>query len=36
MEGFLKALSIRMVHAVFKGGNASEFNNYRGIIVGLS
>ncbi len=23
-----------MVHALFKGGNASEFDNYRGITVG--
>jgi hypothetical protein len=33
-EGFPKALSIRVVHALFKGGDASEFDNYRGIIVG--
>ncbi len=24
-----------MVHALFKGGNASELNNYRGITIGL-
>ncbi len=34
MEGFLEALSIGVVHAFFKGGNASEFDNYRGITVG--
>jgi len=33
-EGFLEALSIGVVHAFFKGGNASEFDNYRGITVG--
>ncbi len=33
-EGFPKAFSIGVVHAVFKGGDASEFNNYRGIIIG--
>jgi hypothetical protein len=34
VEGFLKALSIGVVHVRFKGGNASEFDNYRGITVG--
>jgi hypothetical protein len=33
-EGFLEALSTRVVHALFKGGNAFEFDNYRGIMVG--
>jgi hypothetical protein len=33
-EGFLEALSIGVVHALFKGGDASKFDNYRGIIVG--
>jgi hypothetical protein len=33
-EGFPKAFSTGVVHALFKGGNASEFDNYRGIIVG--
>jgi hypothetical protein len=32
-EGFLEALSTRVVHALFKGGNASEFDNYRGTTV---
>jgi hypothetical protein len=32
-EGFPKALSTNMVHALFKRGNASKFDNYRGIIV---
>jgi hypothetical protein len=34
MKGFLEALSIGVFHALFKGGNASEFDNYRGITVG--
>jgi hypothetical protein len=33
-EGFLEALSIRVVHTHFKKGDASEFDNYRGIMVG--
>jgi len=33
-KGFPEALSTRVVHAFFKGGNASEFDNYRGITVG--
>ncbi len=33
-EGFLEAFSIGVVHALFKGDNASEFDNYRGITVG--
>jgi hypothetical protein len=28
-EGFPKALSTRVVHVFFKGGDASEFDNYR-------
>jgi len=35
VEGFLKALSTGMVHALFKGGNAFEFNNYMGITIVL-
>jgi hypothetical protein len=33
-KGFPKALSIGVVHMLFKGGDAFEFDNYRGIIVG--
>jgi len=33
-KGFLEALSIGVVQALFKGGDASEFDNYSGIIVG--
>jgi hypothetical protein len=34
-EGFLKALSTRVVHILLKGGDAFEFDNYSGITVGL-
>jgi len=33
-KSFLKALSTKVVHALFKGGDASKFNNYMGITVG--
>ncbi len=33
-EGFPEALSTGVVHAFFKGGDASKFDNYRGITVG--
>ncbi len=33
-EGFQKALSSGVVHTLFKGGDASKFDNYRGITVG--
>jgi hypothetical protein len=33
-KGFPKALSTKVVHALFKGGNAFEFDNYGGIMVG--
>jgi len=32
-KGFPEALSTRVVHALFKRGDASEFDNYRGITV---
>jgi hypothetical protein len=32
-EGFPKALSIGVVHALFKRGDASKFDNYKGIII---
>jgi sorbitol-specific phosphotransferase system component IIC len=31
----LSALSTKVFHTLFKGGNASEFDNYKGITVGL-
>jgi hypothetical protein len=35
-EGFPEApLSTEVVHALFKGGDASIFDNYKGIMVGL-
>jgi hypothetical protein len=34
-EGFLEALSIAVVHVLFKGHDAFEFHNYRGITIGL-
>ncbi len=33
-EGFPEAFSTGVVHVLFKGGDASKFDNYRGIIVG--
>jgi hypothetical protein len=34
-EGFLEAFSTGVVHVLFKGGDASKFDNYRGITIGL-
>ncbi len=34
VKGVSKAFSIKVVHVLFKGGDASEFDNYKGIIVG--
>jgi hypothetical protein len=34
-EGFPETLSTRVVHVLFKGGDASKFDNYMGITVGL-
>jgi len=34
VEGFLEVVSTRVVHALFKRGDASKFDNYRGITVG--
>jgi hypothetical protein len=34
-KGFPKALSTGVIHAFFKGGDASEFDNYMGITIGL-
>jgi hypothetical protein len=33
VEGFPEALSTRVVHALFKGGDTSKFDNYKGIII---
>jgi hypothetical protein len=34
-EGFLEALSTKVVHAFFKGCDVSEFDNYKGITIGF-
>jgi hypothetical protein len=34
-KGFQKALSTGVVHALFKRGDAFEFDSYKGITVGL-
>jgi len=34
VEGFLEAFSTRVVHMLFKGGDAFKFENYKGITVG--
>ncbi len=34
VKGFPKAFSTGVVHVLFKGGNAFEFDNYKGITVG--
>ncbi len=33
-EGFPKTLSTKVIHGFFKGGDASKFDNYRGITIG--
>jgi len=33
-EGYCESLSVGIVHALYKGGDCSQFDNYRGIIVG--
>jgi hypothetical protein len=33
-QGYLASLSTRVIHALHKGGDASQFENYRGITVG--
>ncbi len=34
VEDFPKTLSTKVVHALFKGGDAFKFDNYRGITIG--
>jgi hypothetical protein len=34
VKGFSEAFSSRVVHMIFKRGNAFEFDNYKGIMVG--
>ncbi len=33
-EGYCESLSIGIIHALYKGGDYSQFDNYRGITVG--
>jgi hypothetical protein len=33
-EGYCESLSIGIIHALYKGGDCNQFDNYRGIIVG--
>jgi hypothetical protein len=34
-EGYCESLSVGIIHALYKGGNCNQFDNYRGITVGL-
>ncbi len=34
-EGYCESLSIGIIHALYKWGDCSQFDNYRGITVGL-
>ncbi len=33
-EGYCESLSVGIIHALYKGGDCSQFDNYKGIIVG--
>ncbi len=33
-EGYCESLSIGIIHALYKGGDCSRFDNYRGITIG--
>jgi len=33
-EGYCESLSVGIIHALYKGGNCSQFDNYRGIAIG--
>jgi len=33
-EGYCESLSVGIIHALYKGGDCSQFDNYRGITVG--
>jgi len=33
-EGYCESLSVGIIHALYKGGDYSQFDNYRGITVG--
>jgi hypothetical protein len=34
-EGYCESLSVGIIHALYKGGDCSQFDNYKGITVGL-
>jgi hypothetical protein len=34
-EGYCESLSVGIIHALYEGGDCNQFDNYRGIIVGL-
>ncbi len=34
-EGYCESLFVGIIHALYKGGDCSQFDNYRGITVGL-
>ncbi len=33
-EGYCESLSVGIIHALYKGGDYSQFDNYKGIIIG--
>jgi len=33
-EGYCESLSVGIIHALYKGGDYSQFDNYRGITIG--
>jgi hypothetical protein len=33
-EGYCESLSVGIIHALYKGGDCSQFDNYRGITLG--
>jgi hypothetical protein len=33
-EGYCESLFVGIIHALYKGGDCSQFDNYRGIIIG--
>jgi hypothetical protein len=33
-EGYCESLSVGIIHALYKGGDCNQFDNYRGITVG--
>jgi hypothetical protein len=34
-EGYCESLSVGIIHALYKGGDCSQIDNYRGITIGL-